>query len=78
MVVHFGVPEQSLVAISPKEVLGPDVLVRVLDLLLKRRLVRLVLPVLGPQAVGIDACEDERGDDNAASVSCVVEYEVGM
>lgn len=57
-----------LVTISPWEVLAANVLVRVLDALLKWRHVVPVLPVLSPQIVGIDASEDEARDDSTAIV----------
>lgn len=53
-----------LVAVSPEEVLGPNVLVRVLNTFLERGLVRPVLPMLCPQTVGVDAAEDNGGDHN--------------
>lgn len=54
-----------LVSVSPKEVLGADVLEGVLDALLERGHVRDVLPVLGPQTPGVDAGDAEGGDHNA-------------
>jgi len=66
-----------LVPIPPEEFLGPDVLVWVLDFLLERGLVRLVLPVLVPEAPGVDCGHAEAGDDDAEggvlamSVGCV-------
>lgn len=62
-----------LVTVAPEEVLCPDVLVRVLWLLLLWRLVGLVLPVLVPEAVGVDTGNGEAGDDDAVrgqSVRC--------
>ncbi|KAL2273449.1 hypothetical protein FJTKL_04515 [Diaporthe vaccinii] len=53
---------EGLVAVSPGEVLGPDVLVGVLGALLQRGHVRPVLPVLRPQPVGVGAGEGEPGD----------------
>lgn len=50
-----------LVTITPEEVLGPDVLVRVLGLLLQTGAVREVLPMLIPQVVGVDRTEDQDG-----------------
>lgn len=55
-----------LVTVAPEVVLGPDVLEGVLDLLLKGGAVRDVLPVLGPEPVGVDAGEDDGGDHDAA------------
>jgi hypothetical protein len=54
-----------LVTVSPEVVLGPDVLEGVLGLVLERGAVRDVLPVLGPEPVGVDAGEDDAGDHNA-------------
>lgn len=54
-----------LVTVTPEVVLGTDVLVGVLGLLGLRGLVGLVLPVLEPQAVGVDTTEDDGGDDDA-------------
>lgn len=51
-----------LIPVPPKEFLRPDVLVRVLDLFLKRWVMLLVLPVLVPQAPGIHARHDQTGD----------------
>lgn len=58
--------QTHLVTISPEEVLGADVLVWVLWALLKRWLVGLVLPVLGPQTPGVDAGNADGWDDDAA------------
>jgi hypothetical protein len=63
VVVDAGVPEEGLVAVSPGEVLGPDVLVGVLDALLERGHVAPVLPVLVPEVVGVVAREDDAGGD---------------
>ena len=54
-----------LVTISPEVVLGPDVLVGVLGLVLKSGAVGDVLPVLGPEPVGVDTGEDDGWDHNA-------------
>ena len=64
MVVDFIIPEESLIAISPEEVPRPDVLVWVFDSFLQRRHVFPVLPMFGPQVVGVDGCEDEAGCDD--------------
>lgn len=48
-----------LISVTPKEVLCPDVHVRVLCLLVERRLMRLVLPMLVPQAPCVDGGKDE-------------------
>jgi hypothetical protein len=62
MVVDAAVPEKGLVAISPKEVPCPDVLVWVFDTLLQGRHVLPVFPMLIPQVPGIDRREDEAGN----------------
>merc|ERR1712096_150567 len=62
VVVDLGVPEEGLVTVSPEVVLGPDVLEGVLGLVLEGGAVRDVLPVLGPEPVGVDAGEDDGGD----------------
>ena len=54
-----------LVTVTPEVVLGADVLVGVFGLLGLGGHVGLVLPVLEPQAVGVDTTEDDRGDDDA-------------
>ena len=54
-----------LVTVTPEVVLGADVLVGVFGLLGLGRHVGLVLPMLEPQAVGVDTTEDDRGDDDA-------------
>jgi hypothetical protein len=54
-----------LVTVSPEVVLGPDVLEGVLRLVLKSGAVSDVLPVLGPEPVGVDAGEDDGGDHDA-------------
>ena len=59
MVVDLVVPESSLVTIAPREVLGADVLVGVLDALLKRRKVVPVLPVFIPEVVRVDTGKDQ-------------------
>lgn len=53
-----------LVTVSPEVVLRPDVLVRILDALLKRGLVGPMLPMLIPQPPGIDTTENERRNHN--------------
>jgi hypothetical protein len=53
--------QQRLVPISPREILRPDVLVRILDPLLQRRQMLPVFPMLVPKVPGIDAAEDEAG-----------------
>lgn len=68
MEVDAIVPEQSLVAVAPGVVLGADVLVGILDALLQRGHVRPVLPMLVPEAVGVDSGEQEAGEDSAISV----------
>lgn len=54
-----------LVAIAPKEVLGADVLVRILGPLRPRGLVSNVLPVSIPPELGVHGRDDEGGDGNA-------------
>jgi len=63
----------DLVTVSPEVVLGPDVLEGVLGLVLESGAVCDVLPVLGPEPVGIDTGEDDGRDHNAVSLSVVVE-----
>ena len=54
-----------LVTVAPEVVLGPDVLEGVLDSLLQGSAVRPVLPVLGPEAVGVDTRQNDGGDHDA-------------
>ena len=56
-----------LVTVSPREVLDTNVLVGVLGALLKRRHVLPVLPVLGPEVVGVEATTNQTGDDSTVS-----------
>jgi len=56
--------QTNLITITPEEVLRPDILVRVLGLLLERRSVGHVLPVLDPQAVCVDGCNAQAGNHN--------------
>lgn len=70
MIVDLVVPENGLVAVAPEEVLGADVLIGVLGLLLLGRLVGLVLPVLGPEAVGVYRGDGDGGDDDAVVFVC--------
>ena len=65
MIIHLIIPESRLIPISPKEVLRPDVLIRILDSLFQGREMAPVLPMLAPQVVGVDAAEDQAGDDDA-------------
>lgn len=58
-----------LVTITPGEVLCPNVLVWVLGLLLKRWSMGNMLPMLGPEAVCIDAGDHEGGNDDAGALS---------
>lgn len=65
--------QQRLVTITPLVVLGPDVLVRVLDALLQGRQVLPVLPVLVPEDVRVDAGRnDADGDDTVWKIKTVV------
>lgn len=68
VVVDLVVPEHGLVAVAPEEVLGPDVLVGVLDALLQRGHVLPVLPMLVPQVICVDAAEDQAGNDDAVEL----------
>jgi hypothetical protein len=65
VVVDLVIPEQSLVAVAPEEVLCADVLIGIFNTLFQRRHVFPVLPMLIPQVVGVDAAEDQGGDDDA-------------
>lgn len=60
-----GHAQQRLIAISPREILRPDVLVWVLDAFLQGREMLPVLPVLVPEIPGVDAAEDDAGDYHA-------------
>ena len=55
-----------LVTVTPEEVLGADVLVRVLDALLEWWEVLPVLPMLIPQVIGVETAKGKDGDDDAA------------
>jgi hypothetical protein len=81
VVVDAVVPEKGLVAVAPRVVLGADVLVGILNALLQGRHVGPVLPVVGPEVVGVDAGEDQAGDDaavvshqlaNSSSIFCIM------
>lgn len=63
MIVDLVVPEQSLVTVTPLEVLGSNVLVGILSAILQRGHVAPVLPVLVPQVVGIGAGGNEAGSN---------------
>ncbi len=63
-----GGSSTHLVTVTEREVAGADVLVGVLDALLKRGHVRPVLPMLVPEVVGVQAGEDESGGDGAGGV----------
>jgi hypothetical protein len=65
---NFRLGKSYLITVSPEVVLGPDVLERVLGLVLERGAVRDVLPVLGPEPVCVDTGEDDGGDHNAVRV----------
>jgi len=68
----------DLVTVSPEVVLGPDVLEGVLGLVLKSGAVGNVLPVLGPEPVGVDTGEDDGGDHNASCLSVAVVREQSL
>jgi hypothetical protein len=61
VVVDAVVPEQGLVTVAPRVVLGADVLVGVLNALLQRRHVVPVLPMLVPEVIGVDGGENQEG-----------------
>lgn len=60
--------QKGLVAISPLEVLGSDVLVRVLGALLQGRHVLPVLPVIVPQNPCVDASGNQSDRNTAISL----------
>lgn len=63
-----------LVTIAPEIVLCPDVLVRILWLLLLWWLVGLVLPVLVPETISVDAGDSEAWNNNTVqheSTTCL-------
>lgn len=57
--------QEGLVSVSPEEVLGAEVLVRVLSALLKWLHVGPVLPVLVPENVGVGGSNDQSWDNSA-------------
>ena len=59
--------QQSLATITPRVVLGADVLVGVLGALLQRRHVRPVVPMFVPEDIGVGTGEDEERDGAAAT-----------
>ncbi len=59
--------QDSLVTVSPEEVLGADVLVGVLSALLKWLHVGPVLPMLVPEDVGVSSGDDQAWGDGAAN-----------
>lgn len=62
-----------LIAITPEEVLGADVLVRVLRLLGSRGFVGLVLPMSIPSKLSVDAGDDEAGDGDTNDMLVIME-----
>jgi hypothetical protein len=64
MIVHLVVPKQSLVAVTPRKCLVPDVQVFVLRSLLWWGTVLLMFPVLVPKDVGIGSRDEEGRDSN--------------
>lgn len=67
-----GQEQTHLVSVAPEEVLGADVLVRILSSLLQRRQVRPVLPMLVPQDIGVQASNDQAREGHAVKVSISV------
>ena len=57
--------QKGLVSVSPEEVLGAEVLVRVLSALLKWLHVGPVLPVLVPENVGVGGSNDQSWNNSA-------------
>jgi hypothetical protein len=68
MIIHLIIPKQRLIPITPEEVLGPNILIRVLDSLLQRRQMLPMLPMLVPEVLGVDGAEDQAGDDDAGGM----------
>jgi hypothetical protein len=58
MIINLVIPKQRLITISPKEIPGADVLVRILDAFFQWGHVFPVLPMLVPEVPGVDAGED--------------------
>lgn len=56
---HIRIGVTYLIAVSPREVLHADVLVRVLGTLLKRGHVFPVFPVLVPEVVGVETTTNQ-------------------
>jgi len=59
VVVDLVIPEKSLVAVAPEEVLASDVLVRVLVALFERWHMLPMLPMFVPEIVCIDGGDDQ-------------------
>jgi len=64
VIVHIFIPKQSLVAVTPRKRLVPDIQVFVLWSLRWRGTVLLMFPVLVPKDVGVGSGDKERWDGN--------------
>jgi hypothetical protein len=69
MIIHLVVPKQRLIAISPKEILDPNVLIWELDFLFGKRSMDAVIVMFGIQFICIQQREDDGGTGNATQVS---------
>ena len=64
VIVHLVIPKQSLVAVTPRKGLVPDVQIFVLRSLGRRGTVLLMFPVLVPKDVGVGSGDEEGRDGN--------------
>lgn len=53
--------QQRFIPISPRKILRPDILIRILDPLLQRRQMLPMFPMLVPKVPGVDRAEDQAG-----------------
>ena len=67
MVVHFVIPKQCLITISPEEILDPNVLVWKFDFFIGEGSMDRVIVMFGVQFICVQQGQDDRGAGNTTN-----------
>ena len=74
VIIHLIIPEQRLITIAPKEILGPNILIRKLNLLLRKWSMDRMIIMLHVQFVRIQKRNRDCGDSDAIIRFSMEEY----